>query len=151
MITNPDVMTAAAADLATISSKSRSAAHLSGPVHYRASSRRRYVRCPPESPSCSPTTAAPSRSSAAKTTAFHDQFVHTLKSGATGYSTTEAAAITSLRPLLDLLPSWLNNALTTAGLYVAGFLVGAIVIGYFVLAWLISLPAGLLGAGAVQA
>ena len=145
MITNPDVMTAAAADLATISSD-LSAAHLTA-----ARSTTGLVPAAADEVSSGIAQLFSHYGSsfqelAAKTTAFHDQFVHTLKSGATGYSTTEAAAITSLRPLLDLLPSWLNNALTTAGLYVAGFLVGAIVIGYFVLAWLISLPAGLLRA-----
>jgi PE family len=76
---------------------------------------------------------------AAQASAFHDQFVTSLKSGAVAYAATEAHSAATLWQLP--LPTWLKNDLSTAGLYISGFLVGALVIGYFVLGWLISLIA----------
>jgi PE family len=145
MFAIPEMMTSAATDLAAISSDLK-AAHLTA-----ARSTTELVPAAADEVSSGiahlfSQYGGSFQALAGKVAAFHDQFVANLKTGAAGYASTEAAAVTSLRPLLSLLPSWLNNALTTAGLYVAGFLVGAIVIGYVVLAWLISLPAGLLRA-----
>jgi PE family len=46
---------------------------------------------------------------AGKAAAFHDQFVHTLKSGASSYTSTEAASTSFLQPIINAIGSVLNK------------------------------------------
>jgi hypothetical protein len=143
VIAAPEIMTAAAADLATIGSNLDEA-------HRAAAAATREV-APAAADEVSVNIAhlfsqyaSGFQALAGKAAVFHEQFVHTLTTGASSYTSTEAASTSFLQPIVNAIGSLLNDLEPGLGTIFEqspiNFALGLLYIPYELLLLLIALP-----------
>jgi hypothetical protein len=141
VIADPETMTAAATDLATIASNVN-AAHLAAAAATVAVVPAAADEVSAAIASVFANHAQAFQGLAGKATAFNDQFVQTLKSGGAAYAQTEATSaaglLSLLSPLLSLLPPGIQIDLITAWADAEVLFIVGLIIGFFVVAWLFS-------------
>ena len=141
VIAAPEMMTAAAADLATIASNV-SAAHKLAAAPTVAVAPAAADEVSASIAHLFSQHAQGYQALAGQAAAFNDQFVQTLKSGGAAYAQTEATSaaglLSLLSPLLSLLPPGIQIDLLTAWADAAVLFIVGIIIGYFAVAWLFS-------------
>jgi hypothetical protein len=108
VIAAPEMMTSAATDLATIGSD-LSAAHTAAALPTAG-----LIPAAADEVSAGiahllSTYAGRFQTLAGKAAVFHEQFVHNLKSGASSYTSTEAASTSLLQPIINTIGSLLNK------------------------------------------
>jgi PE family len=129
VIAAPEMMAAAAADLATIASNV-SAAHMVAAARTTSVIPAAADEVSAEIASVFANHAQAFQGLAGKAAAFHDQFVQTLKSGGAAYAQTEATSAAGLLSLLSLLPPNLAEAVVLAPfLLIFSPFIGAVVFG----------------------
>jgi hypothetical protein len=133
VIAAPEMMAAAAADLATIASNV-SAAHMVAAARTTSVIPAAADEVSAEIASVFANHAQAFQGLAGKAAAFHDQFVQTLKSGGAAYAQTEATSaaglLSLLSSLLSLLPPNLAEAVVLAPfLLIFSPFIGAVVFG----------------------
>jgi hypothetical protein len=137
LIADPEIMAAAAADLATIGSNV-SAAHAAAVPRTVAVLPAAADEVSAAIASAFANHAQAFQGLAGKAAAFNDQFVQTLKSGGAAYAQTEATSAANLSSLFLLLPPGIQNDLLTAWIDVAVLLIVGIFIGFLAFAFLFS-------------
>jgi hypothetical protein len=140
LIAAPEMMTAAAADLAAIGSNV-SAAHMVAAARTTSVVPAAADEVSAAIASVFANHAQAFQGLAGQAAAFNDQFVQSLKSGGAAYAQTEATSAAGLKsllsPLLSLVPPGIKSDLATA-LFLSPFLVIAgFVIVYFAFAFLL--------------
>jgi hypothetical protein len=143
LIADPEMMAAAAADLATIGSNV-SAAHAAAVPSTVAVLPAAADEVSAAIASAFANHAQSFQGLAGKAAAFHDQFVQTLKSGGAAYAQTEASSAATLSSLFLLLPPGIQTDLLTAWVDVALLLIFGIFIGFLAFAFLFSTVAYIL-------
>jgi hypothetical protein len=136
VIADPEMMTSAASDLATIGSNV-SAVHMVAAAPTVAVLPAAADEVSTGIAQLFSQHAADYQAMAAQAAAFNDQFVQTLKSGGAAYAQADATSAATLWSLWSLLPPGIQNDLLTAGIDAALFFIFGIFIGYFAFAYLV--------------
>ena len=129
VIAAPEMMTAAATDMATIGSNV-SAAHMMAAARTTSVIPAAVDEVSTGIARLVSQHATDYQALAAKAAAFHEQFMHHLTAGAFSYASIEAAPAASLGSLLSLVPPGILINLGMAGIDAGLFLIAGIVIGY---------------------
>jgi hypothetical protein len=143
VIAAPELMTAAAADLATIGS-TLDEAHRAAAAATRAVAPAAADEVSVSIAHLFSQYASGFQALAGKAAAFHEQFVHTLTTGASSYTSTDAASTSFLQPIVNAIGSLLNDLEPGLGTIFEqspiNFALGLLYIPYELLLLLIALP-----------